>query len=276
MRSISFVKLVAGRRVPIQQALKLFQKDRRTDYETRVMRLAQQALLSTAEIIKCVEQDVAYLPNEQFLMEAVYGDDETTCYNIAGIMKNSRSSQAVTLAVANLYLPANHFREDYHMKNQWNQFPFVLRRKILLTFLAGLASIALSLIIFIITTDHILLVLGSIIFLASLVLVRSLWSTIARGQYEIVEGVCSSVISPVIRRYRKIQLIDGQGAERTLLLSKSAKFQIGALYRFYFQTGSRPVVGNDYLDAALSTNSFLGYEALGEPAVPEEQAKENG
>lgn len=60
MRSISFVKLVAGRRVPIQQALKLFQKDRRTDYETRVMRLAQQALLSTAEIIKCVEQDVAY------------------------------------------------------------------------------------------------------------------------------------------------------------------------------------------------------------------------
>lgn len=62
MRSISFVKLVAGRRVPIQQALKLFQKDRRTDYETRVMRLAQQALLSTAEIIKCVEQDVAYLP----------------------------------------------------------------------------------------------------------------------------------------------------------------------------------------------------------------------
>ena len=118
------------------------------------------------------------------------------------------------------------------MKNQWNQFPFVLRRKILLTFLAGLASIALSLIIFIITTDHILLVLGSIIFLASLVLVRSLWSTTARGQYEIVEGVCSSVISPVIRRYRKIQLIDGQGAERTLLLSKSAKFQIGAVSTF--------------------------------------------
>ena len=155
------------------------------------------------------------------------------------------------------------------MKNQWNQFPFVLRRKILLTFLAGLASIALSLIIFIITTDHILLVLGSIIFLASLVLVRSLWSTIARGQYEIV-------VSPMMRQYRKIQLIDEQGAERTLLLSKSAKFQIGARYRFYFQSSNHPTVGNDYLDAALSTNSFLGYEALGEPAVQEEQAKENG
>lgn len=128
------------------------------------------------------------------------------------------------------------------MKNQWNQFPFVLRRKILLTFLAGLASIALSLIIFIITTDHILLVLGSIIFLASLVLVRSLWSTIARGQYEIVEGVCSSVVSPMMRQYRKIQLIDEQGAERTLLLSKSAKFQIGARYRFYFQSRTTPLL----------------------------------
>ena len=86
------------------------------------------------------------------------------------------------------------------MKNQWNQFPFVLRRKILLTFLAGLASIALSLIIFIITTDHILLVLGSIIFLASLVLVRSLWSTIARGQYEIVEGAVSYTHLDVYKR----------------------------------------------------------------------------
>lgn len=142
--------------------------------------------------------------------------------------------------------------------------------------LAGLASIALSLIIFIITTDHILLVLGSMIFLASLVLVRSLWRTIARGQYEIVEGVCSGVVSPMMRQYRKIQLIDEQGAERTLLLSKSAKFQIGSRYRFYFQSSSRPTVGNDYLDAALSTNSFLGYEALGEPAVPDEQVKRNG
>ena len=32
------------------------------------------------------------------------------------------------------------------MKNQWSQFPFVLRRKILLTFLAGIASIAVSLV----------------------------------------------------------------------------------------------------------------------------------
>ena len=36
---------------------------------------------------------------DRVLMEKVYGDSETTCQNIASLMKNSRSSQAVTLAV---------------------------------------------------------------------------------------------------------------------------------------------------------------------------------
>ena len=148
------------------------------------------------------------------------------------------------------------------MKNQWIQMPFVLRRKILLTYLAGIASIAVSLVIFIATADHILLALGGIIFVASLVLGKSLWSIAARGQYEVVEGICTGVSTPMLRRYRKIHLMDELGTERTLLLSKTAKFQIGARYRFYFQKGSRPAIGNDYLDATLSTNNFLGYEAL--------------
>ena len=148
------------------------------------------------------------------------------------------------------------------MKNQWSQMPFVLRRKILLTYLAGIASIAVSLVIFIATADHILLALGGIIFVASLVLGKSLWSIAARGQYEVVEGICTGVSTPMLRRYSKIQLMDELGTERTLLLSNTAKFQIGARYRFYFQKGSRPAIGNDYLDATLSTNNFLGYEAL--------------
>ena len=118
------------------------------------------------------------------------------------------------------------------MKNQWSQFPFVLRRKILLTFLAGTTSIAVSLVIFTVAADRILLVLGGLIFAASLVLGSSLWSTTARGRYEVVEGICAGVSTPMLRRYRKIQLIDEQGAERTLLLSKTAKVQIGARYRF--------------------------------------------
>ena len=82
------------------------------------------------------------------------------------------------------------------MKYQWSQFPFVLRRKILLTFLAGIASIAVSLVIFTVTADRILLVLGGLIFAASLVLGSSLWRTAARGQYEVVEGICAGVSTP--------------------------------------------------------------------------------
>ena len=125
------------------------------------------------------------------------------------------------------------------MINQWNQFPFVLRRKILLTLLAGLSSIVISLVVFVVTADRVLLVLGGIILIASLIFGKSLYNTAVRGNYEVIEG-----------------------AERTLLINKSAKFQIGACYRFYFQKSSQPIIGNDYLDAALSTNSFLGYETV--------------
>ena len=96
VRGVSFMKLVHDR------SEERFSRNAET--ESRVMRLSRQALLSTAEIIKCVEQDVFSLPSERVLMEKVYGDSETTCQNIASLMKNSRSSQAVTLAVANLYL----------------------------------------------------------------------------------------------------------------------------------------------------------------------------
>ena len=71
------------------------------------------------------------------------------------------------------------------MKNQWSQFPFVLRRKILLKFLAGIASIAVSLVIFTVAADRILLVLGGFIFAASRVLGISLWNTAARGRDEV-------------------------------------------------------------------------------------------
>ena len=106
------------------------------------------------------------------------------------------------------------------MKNQWSQFPFVLRRKILLTFLAGIASIAVSLVIFTVTADRILLVLGGLIFAASLVLGSSLWRTAARGQYEVVEGICAGVSTPMLRRYRKIQPLHEPGAEATLRMSQ--------------------------------------------------------
>lgn len=63
LRLASFVKLTLLAHVPVSAARKLFQKDKRTKYETLVMRLAGQALLSTAEIIKCIDKNISRLPN---------------------------------------------------------------------------------------------------------------------------------------------------------------------------------------------------------------------
>ena len=64
----------------------------------------KQALLSTAEIIKCIDKNISRLPNECALLDSLYGDETTTSDNIASMVKISQSSKPVTLAVANLYL----------------------------------------------------------------------------------------------------------------------------------------------------------------------------
>ena len=151
------------------------------------------------------------------------------------------------------------------MMEQWILFPTVLQRKFLLTLLAGIASAGISAIICVATKDHILLSLEIIVLCACLISCRGIWATATHKNYEVVEGICAGISTPMLRRYRKVHLIDSHGTEITLLLSKSARLKIGEPYRFYFQKGARPTVGNDYLDAALSMNSFLGYEAISEP-----------
>ena len=120
----------------------------------------------------------------------------------------------------------------------------------------------MSLVIFLIANDRIILVLGGLLFICCVFRSKSIWTLISNDRYEMVEGVCSGVTSPPFRRYRKIHLLDGNGAEFTLLLDRNARFHIGTPYRFYFQKDTRPLVGNSYLDAALSTNTFLGYEEI--------------
>ena len=151
------------------------------------------------------------------------------------------------------------------MMKQWTLFPTVVQRKFLLTLLTGIDSSGISIIISVATKDHILLALGIVVLCACLISCRGIWATATHKNYEVVEGICAGISTPMFRRYRKVHLVDSHGMEITLLLSKSARFKIGALYRFYFQKGARPAMGNDYLDAALSTNSFFGYEAISEP-----------
>ena len=90
--------------VPFAVTRKLFRKDRRSANERRVYRLSRQALLSTAELIKCVEYDIHTIHSDSQLMDALYADDTTTSDNIADMVRPFVCCRPVLQAVANLYL----------------------------------------------------------------------------------------------------------------------------------------------------------------------------
>lgn len=104
LRLFSFCRLTLLEKIPLSVAKKLFRKERRTISEKQVMGLAKQALLSTAEIIACVEKNIYVLPNEESILEGIYSDQDTTSDNISSMVRVSTVSEPITLAVANLYL----------------------------------------------------------------------------------------------------------------------------------------------------------------------------
>jgi len=104
MRLAAFLKLTLLRGIPFEQAKQLFQKDYPNEREAQVMALSRQALLSTAELIKCAEVGVKDISNDEKLMDALYDDDYTSSDNIADMMLTAKSRKSVTVAIANLYL----------------------------------------------------------------------------------------------------------------------------------------------------------------------------
>ena len=104
LRLISFIKLTVFGHVPFAVTRKLFRKDRRSANERRFYRLSRQALLSTAELIKCVEYDIHTIHSDSQLMDALYADDTTTSDNIADMVRPFVCCRPVLQAVANLYL----------------------------------------------------------------------------------------------------------------------------------------------------------------------------
>ena len=104
LRAATFLKLMLSGKATFAQARRLFKKNTLSDCERRVMELSKQALLSTAEVIKCVEKDAYDLSSSTKIMDILYGDNETTSDNIASIARCFESRQPVILAVANLYL----------------------------------------------------------------------------------------------------------------------------------------------------------------------------
>ena len=104
LRLITFLKLTMIDGVPLSKAKQLLRRDRPNPREARIVALSKQALLSTAELIKCVELGVNDVSSDRKIMEALYNDEDTTSDNIRYLMQGAAARKQVTLDVINLYL----------------------------------------------------------------------------------------------------------------------------------------------------------------------------
>lgn len=104
LRVLSFIRLTFFSRIPYSVTKRVFSKDKRSDSEKKVMRLANQAVLSTAEIIKCIDQNVLTFATDEDLLDVLYHDDYTTSDNIAYSVRFLPQCRPVITSVANLYL----------------------------------------------------------------------------------------------------------------------------------------------------------------------------
>ena len=104
LRLISFFKLTFIKGIPFSSTKRILLKDNRSKGEQQVMKLANQAIFSTAEIIKCVEMNKSSFTNDEEILDTLYEDEYTISENIAYSVKTSPVCRPVLTDVANLYL----------------------------------------------------------------------------------------------------------------------------------------------------------------------------
>lgn len=104
LRLVSFVRLTVFEGIPYSVTKQIFRKDNRNSDEQKVMLLANQAILSTAEIIKCAELNTLEFRTEDELIDTLYHDECTTSENIAHSVRFMPQCRPVITSVANLYM----------------------------------------------------------------------------------------------------------------------------------------------------------------------------
>jgi len=142
--------------------------------------------------------------------------------------------------------------------------PKALFQKLLFTALIGAGCLIIGLAYYIYSKDNITLVLSFFVFIFSIIRSAGLYIIVSKKKYDIVEGTCVGIKPKPFGKYYAIKIIDDNGIEISVQLVKQTKIKIGFRYRFYFKRGERVSLGNEYLDTALSSDHFLGFEELGE------------
>lgn len=101
---IAFFKFTLRDGISIFKAFSIFKKQQLSGEEKRVLNLAKQAKLSTAELIKCIEYNIYDVSNDEKIMTQLYNDDVTTNDNICYSAELYSQQRPVLITISNLYL----------------------------------------------------------------------------------------------------------------------------------------------------------------------------
>ena len=145
---------------------------------------------------------------------------------------------------------------------KWSHFPGVFRRNILLTGLTGAGCGGIAAVVYIVSKDRTLLMLGCMILVICICKAVSYWNCAAREHYHVLSGLCKVPKGYSPLRLRKVLLIHGDGNETTLLLDRKAGIKDGLCYRLYFQNCEPATTGNEELDAAICSDMLIGLEEI--------------
>lgn len=89
---------------PLRIAKTIFRRPKLSQHESQVLAMARQQMMSTAELIQCIQLGVTDVDTDDKLLAALYSDETTSSDNIHIISRFSQAQQPVLQAVANLYL----------------------------------------------------------------------------------------------------------------------------------------------------------------------------
>ena len=152
------------------------------------------------------------------------------------------------------------------MMDKLRTAPLPLRRKLLLTALAGAAFFLVGLAAIFFSRDTITVLLSGVLAIGLAYKAVVLYRLIVTARYTAIDGVCIAIMQTLLRKYRNIRIIDSQERERTLVLPRQDKIEVGRRYRFYFKSSAhispaQVQTGSSFIDESLPTDGFLGLEA---------------
>ena len=104
LRLYVVIKLALQGRASFGAARRLFRTFQHTPEEKKILQLSRQAMISTAEMICCLEKGISNIRNDCVLLDIVYADNCTTSDNICHEAKYIPCCQQTLETIANLYL----------------------------------------------------------------------------------------------------------------------------------------------------------------------------